>query len=457
MGEKITVSNKRRRIRISHILIVLLFIIIGCFILFRINTKKQLRSKIESMCAAGYPLTLEELNQKYAIPSDSENAAYLVLEAIYDYYKEPNNADIQKLLTTSNSDVPVRIKNYSPEIVTLMGQFLKENAKTLEILHKASGLQYCSYPEIFYETEGFLNITKSIKLLNLQAVYFTETGDAESSLRALISSFNIVRLFSNEPRFIFHLTRMFYYDQMILNIKYVLNKADFTDEQLIQLEGAVADALDISDLYRFYEEEMCRIFDIFRDNDNIAEDILPREVPLPAAQLYIFFYKHLGIVDTDRISYLDYMSRYIEAAKLPLLERYDTFEKIEEDFKKLSDFHILTTMFTGLNRNIDKEKQVITRIQAAKAAIAVKRYCLANDSLPDSLNDLVGAYLDEIPVTADGKELKYKKIEEGCIIYSEENKKNNINKTPPQSDLINHGIPNLGEWFVIEFEKGVSQ
>jgi hypothetical protein len=457
MGEKITVTGKRRRIRISHILIILLLLIAGCFILFRINTKKQLRSKIEAMRAAGYPITMEELHQKYATPSDSENAADLILTAMYDYYKEPNNTDIEKLLTASNSDIPVRTKNYSQEIVTLIGQFLKENEKALEILHKASGLQYCSYPENFYEIEGFLNLTKSIKLLNLQALYFTEIGNADSSLRALISSFNIVRLFANEPRFIFHITRKFYYDQMILNIKYILNKAEFTDEQLIQLEEAFTDALDFSDLYRFYEEDMCKIFDIFRDDDNIEEDILPREVPLPAAQFYIFFYKHLGIVDTDRISYLDYMSRYIEAAKLPLQERYDTFEKIEEDFKKLSGFHILTTMFTGLNRNIDNDKQVITRIQAAKAAIAVKRYCLANDSLPDSIKDLIPAYLDKIPVTPDGKELKYKKISEGCIIYSEENKKNNINKTPPQSDLINHGIPNLGGWFVIEFEKGASQ
>ena len=49
--------------------------------------------------------------------------------------------------------------------------------------------------------------------------------------------------------------------------------------------------------------------------------------------------------------------------------------------------------------------------------------------------------------------MKYKEIDEGCIIYSERNGKININKPHPQNDYIQHGIQNLGEWFMIEYDK----
>ena len=425
------------------------------FCFFRVYTKKLLRSKIEAIRVAGYPVTMEGLEQRYSMLNGVENAADLIIEGMYDYYNEPNNEDVNKILTDSNNDISVFMENYSKEIVTLIGEFLEENKKVLEMLHKASSMQFSRYSWELNDPNRpgkgiLLLVLDGIKLLNLETIYFSKSSDSESAKRSIITSFNIADSLAKEPMLIFHVIRMVCYSRNISILQHIINHVDFTDEQLIKLNQSVTDALDFSGFSNVFAGEMCRTFNALNNDDNITEDIIPDKVALPIAQFYMFFYKHLGIVDIDRSIYLDYMNQYIEAAKLPLQERYNTFPKIDEQIRNLSGIHLLKTEFPNFYKSIDRDKKIITRIQITQAAIAVKRYYLAKGTLPDNIEDLIPAYLDKIPVTPDGKELKYKRIEEGCIIYSEGNGKININKTPPQSDFINHEIQNMDIWFIIE-------
>ncbi len=462
MNEQNPLPRKRRRIRLFHILFFLFLIAVCVFTIYRVHLKNKLRSKIEAIRVAGYPLTMEELKQLYPVPDGEENAAEVILDAMYDYYKESNNEDIQKLLSDSGTGLPAHTKPYSSEIVTHMGQFLNENEKALEMLHKVSGLQYSRYPEDLNDPNRpgkglLLLVLESIKLLNLEAIYYSESGDSELALRSITSSFDIADSLAKGTMSICHVVRMLCYSRNISILKHIMNRVDFTEEQLITLDKSVTDALNFSDFQNIFKSDMCREIEILNNDKYITIDLIPNDVPLPIAQIYMFFYKHSGIVDTDRILYLDYIRQYIEAAKLPLQKRYIAFREIDGQIQKLSKIHFLTSFFPMYNRTLDRDNRFITQIQTAKAAIAVKRYYLAEGSLPGSLNDLIGTYLDEIPVTTDGKELKYKKIDEGCIIYTEGDGKININKAPPQSDLIKHGIQNLGEWFVIEYKRDGSK
>jgi len=52
-------------------------------------------------------------------------------------------------------------------------------------------------------------------------------------------------------------------------------------------------------------------------------------------------------------------------------------------------------------------------------SLAVERYRLANDALPDSLSTLVPKFLDAVPIDPfDGQPLRYKKLAKGCVVYS---------------------------------------
>jgi len=51
--------------------------------------------------------------------------------------------------------------------------------------------------------------------------------------------------------------------------------------------------------------------------------------------------------------------------------------------------------------------------------LAIQRYRLATGNLPHILGDLIPTYLDTIPKDPfDGKDLRYKKLDIGFIVYS---------------------------------------
>ena len=81
MNDRERVAKSRRKIKISHFLIVLLLAGIAVFAIYRIRVRFRLRDRIEAIRAAGYPATCAELDRWYSIPRDAENAAYTYEEA----------------------------------------------------------------------------------------------------------------------------------------------------------------------------------------------------------------------------------------------------------------------------------------------------------------------------------------------------------------------------------------
>ena len=76
----------------------------------------------------------------------------------------------------------------------------------------------------------------------------------------------------------------------------------------------------------------------------------------------------------------------------------------------------LATINGNMARQVKSER--ITEADR-KAALAVQRYRLAADTLPDKLADLVPAYLEAVPKDPfDGNDLRYKKLEPGFVVYS---------------------------------------
>ncbi|TSA53855.1 MAG: hypothetical protein D4R45_04950, partial [Planctomycetaceae bacterium] len=56
---------------------------------------------------------------------------------------------------------------------------------------------------------------------------------------------------------------------------------------------------------------------------------------------------------------------------------------------------------------------------AAQTSLAVERYRLAEGRLPQSLNNLVPAYIEAVPADPyDGHPLKYRTLETGFVVYS---------------------------------------
>ena len=143
-------------------------------------------------------------------------------------------------------------------------------------------------------------------------------------------------------------------------------------------------------------------------------------LPLDSA-LGALAYVGSGVRDIDHLAYLDYMHAQITAAQLRPAQRLARARELEsygED--KMPFYCVLTSLLApALGRAVKADLQDSARLRAARAAMAVERYRLAEDALPDALGDLVPGYLDAVPTDPfDGASLRYRKLDKGYVVYS---------------------------------------
>jgi len=413
------VSGKRRKLKISHIFLLLLLIAAATFTLYRLNLKRKLRSRIEAIRAAGYPVTCEELDKWYSIPEGVENAAYFILDAV-EYYVEPK--DIKLLPLLGKAELPARNIPLTEETKSVIARYLNDNQKTLELLHEAATLEHSRYPidltlgnEI--HLDHFSDLRRGYFLLCLQAVLHCENEEPQLAICSVLSALAIANSLSNEPIIISQRAHASQYTYTISILERLINRLDFHDEQLVEISKTLDNPRNLPGMTRAFAGHRCFILDAFENltilNDDMFGDNIP---PKPILEVY----KALGFADIDLITCLDIINKYIEAEKLPLHKRMDVTKNIIHKLENISCFHIgLRSFNLDLSRYISTELRNIAELKTAQAAIAVQRYRLAKDELPDQLKDLVPDYLDSVPTDPfDGKELRYKKLETGFVVYS---------------------------------------
>jgi type II secretory pathway pseudopilin PulG len=122
----------------------------------------------------------------------------------------------------------------------------------------------------------------------------------------------------------------------------------------------------------------------------------------------------------DAIIYLDLMSDYIKATQLPPYQRQEAASAVDTKFGKTSRIHILLhIIMPALSRCTTTDVRIAAQLRTAQTGLAIERYRLAAGKLPDTLAELIPAYLDAVPKDPfDGKDLRYKKLETGFVVYS---------------------------------------
>lgn len=420
MNDNETVPKKRRKLKVSNVLIILLLIGVAAFALFRLRLRSKLRSRIEAIRTAGYPVTCEELDQWYTIPETAENAAYIILDA-FEYYQKPQDSELLPLL--GKAELPARNKPLPEETMKLVSQYLSDNQHTLELLHKAAALEYSRYPvDLSLDlAPPVQNRMKSVKLLNLEAMIHAEKNESQSATRSLISSLGMANSLSEEPIIISQLSRISGQALTVSILERVINRTDFTDEQLIELGRDFTSSQNLSGISRAFVGERCQTLSVFREPESLAGIAIgshgqTSDIPVPILQAY----KALALADMDAVDYLDIMDGYIKAAQLAPHLRQEAVDAVEAELESISQIRILLRIFMpAFSRIITLDLRNIAKLRTARAAIAIQRYRLATGKLPETLEDVVPDYLKTVPIDPfDGKELRYKRLEAGFVVYS---------------------------------------
>lgn len=426
MAENETAQETGQGLKPLHILIALLVIIIAGFAVFRLVWKSKLNARLDVIREAGYPVTGAELDAWYAIPESAENAA----EAFIDSFSHYNKWDDEKrklLPVVGQAQLPLRTEPLTEETNALVTEYLADNQQALELLHKGAAIEHSRYPiDLSKGFEALMpdlsNIRTGAFLLKLSALIHAENEKPQMVTNSIESMFGLARSLSKEPLLISQLVRIACQSLAVSTMERAVNRTEFSDEQLADLSRTLANAEDPCAMTRAFIGERCAGLSIFTMPAAKIPPVLDMtgNHPNPLSGPAISFYRFTGLADMDAVLYLDMMNDYIEALKLAPEQRQEVTDAVEARLEKISKIHVvLHIIMPALSRCTTIDIRIAAQLRAAQTGLAVQRCRLAVGKLPDTLGDLIPTYLDAVPKDPfDGKELRYKKLETGFVVYS---------------------------------------
>lgn len=390
-----------------------------------------IRDHLSDARAQGYPTSMKELYKLYKRPPAGKNAADLYLQAFEHFPKHSKRTEQEKeteRLLPYFGDVEVIAGEYMDQkTLERIWQYLRVNRDALALLHRAASRTQCRYPieseDNSLSMSHFGGIRHSVNLLNLESMYYTNRQQLNLAIRSLRSSFALANSLKNEPLLISWLvyTACAAFNISVLND--ILNLPNsLSKENLIVLADAVS-----------------RV-----DYDSAFQRAMIGEYAHAIDQLLIHLNKK------EQLLYLEFLQDFHKIIKLPLPDRVRIAEQKHDPnfFFKFNENMCESAMQSIRYSIIIFAKHEATR-RLAVTSLAVEQYRCDRHKLPDSLNELVPEYLKAVPSDPyDGKDLRYKKLKKGYVVYSIGRDRKDNNGTMENADGIS-GVPGTDIAFTV--------
>ncbi len=425
MAEQESVEKPRRKREVLQALVVLLVILIASFVCFRIILRSKLNSRLDAIRAEGYPVTYAELDAWYTIPESAENAAEIFKDSFSHYNWWEDGEKRKQLPVIGMARLPLRTEPLTEETKSLIAQYLADNQQALELLHKGAAIEHSRYPVDLSKgleaLPAFGPIREGARLLKLEAILHVENDKPEQASDSITSAFGLTRSLSREPVLLSQLVRIACQELAVSTLERAVNRTEFSDEQLADLSRILVNAEDPCAMTRAFVGERCEGLSVFKmPSAQILQMAMVDRGSFRLGAIPIALYKFAGLADRGAIIYIDLMSRYIEATKLPAHERVEAANAVNTKFEETSGIHVIPRIIMpAFSRVAIIDVRAAARLRTARAGLAVQRYRLATGKLPDNLAELSPTYLEAVPKDPfDGKELRYKKLETGFVVYS---------------------------------------
>jgi hypothetical protein len=126
-----------------------------------------------------------------------------------------------------------------------------------------------------------------------------------------------------------------------------------------------------------------------------------------------------GRAFTSEAAYLQYLTKYVEIAKLPPEQQYDPLSELHEP--QVVPPKLLAAIGPGYDHRRFNHAfhQWLALMRCGSVALAAERYRLEHRRWPDDLKPLVPQFLREVPVDPfDGMPLRFLRLNDGLEVYS---------------------------------------
>jgi hypothetical protein len=320
------------------------------------------------------------------------------------------------------AELPGRAEPLSEGMMQLIGQYLAQNKRAIELLGKATSVEHSRYPiDLSAGLAALMPHLAGIRdvghLLLLAAIWHAENDEGDEAVEAVLSIFGVARTLAKEPVITSQLIRFSCERVGVFAIEWVINRMELGDEQLARLSEAFAQGEDESGLFQGFVGDRCAVVGTLLNPDAVNSEVLwtPRSM-----ELLYGVYRTTGLGEKEATIYLDLMEGLFDALRLPEHERIKAAETIQAKLQDVPQIYVmLHRLMPAYSRIFQLSLNNIAHIRIVRVGLAIERYRLANGKLPENLAELVPAYLDAVHKDPfDGQELRYKRLEKGYVVYS---------------------------------------
>ena len=407
-------------------IIAVLMILAGIYGTYRRSLSNKVEAKLAAIRAAGYLVTLAELDAWYAYPPPGQpNAADLYLQAAM-LLNIPDDRD--ELPIIGRADLPPLAQPMPAEMRKAIDALLADNADVLAILHDAAAREYARYPINLRGGQNALlshlgGLRVSVQLLSLQALDGAERNQQEEAIRSIEAACRVAESLSNEPVLMSQLVRLGMYGEVLTTTERVVNRTALADKELVSLMQMLGQMHWRESMTRGLAAERCVLTDLFQRPFSQSRRIAPTvstNVQRFLPQALHLMRRLTGAHDGDHLAGLAITTAQIEASKLPITEVLAEAEAVDRDIDQLPGLGGWSRLLVIASaRPLTIGIRTSSAANVARVALAVRRYQLHHGRLPEKLEDVAPTFIDAVPIDPfDGKPLRYKKLDEGFVVYS---------------------------------------
>jgi hypothetical protein len=401
-------------------------VIVGTFVVWRVNLSHEVNAKLAAIRSAGLPTSGAELNAYYSAVPDNENAALVMTQAfaLLRNYPDSRSNEIDQF------QFPNRGQPLTNEQIRLLTGYVEMNAAALEKVSEAVKLPKSRYPidlTAGYDTQmpHLAELKRLGHVAWFQALLTSDTTNAIACIRSILG---MAQTLNDEPVLISQLVRVALIKMATSELEWRLNIDTLDETGLVQLSTAFATAENTNSLACALIGERATAIPYFcmsmaeieRRERAAEQDHEISGPPLPGRQPV--FSTVTGFFERDLSYYLNVMDTNI--ALVSSLSPSNSLI-VATDFGNVSQvprqhYYILSAMMLpSLSNAVIHEVESSASLRLSTAALAIERFRLEHGQLPKNLNELVPQFLPAVPTDPfDGQPLRYHHLDKGYVVYS---------------------------------------
>ncbi|MDQ7779896.1 MAG: hypothetical protein RDV41_09320 [Planctomycetota bacterium] len=391
----------------------------------------RLEQKLKELREREDVVTLDDVQRKHktmllALNNNGETRLIAALDAM-DAVTESQEWNV--LPVVGNATIPDPGAELPQDTMGVLKGFLESYKRFFELMERAAASERCVFSRAY--KDGFDlalpevgRLRKAARISCLRSMYASCAGNGEEVLQSIGFVLKLGDALRSDWLIICQLVRVAVYQMAIVQVEYALSSDALTADQLARLQAMVPAEMDMEDLRMSLIGERAMGLALFDSMAGGGFDLGGLGLAPPIAMSFL----PKGWIKDQCIRYLNFMTAMVEQIRLPprqacaeIRARNDRLaaEEFEGGLFRQSQNFILAMLLPAMSSCYDSHLKATQRLLLARTAIAAARFRRDNGRFPDTLDELVPAYLAEIPEDyfSAGK-VGYVKNVAGCVIYS---------------------------------------